>query len=74
LGSSFGLVVKVVMALSPGLREGSKLMILIFGRRPSIPESTPLALADRFLLRDALDDDDSGDDDITITPAISISQ
>ena len=51
---------------SPGLREGSKLMILIFGIHPSaVALSASIAFAERFLVRDGVLDDEGDDEDMT---------
>ena len=50
---------------SPGLRVGSKLIILIFGiHPPSWEESISIALAERFLLREGLDEEEGEEEDI----------
>lgn len=55
----------VLIDFSPGLREGSKLMILIFGIHPSaVALSVSIAFAERFLVRDGVLDDEGDDEDI----------
>ena len=61
----FGSATPVLIDLSPGLRVGSKLMILIFGIHPSMVESNSIALAERFLLRDGVDEEEGEEEDMT---------
>jgi hypothetical protein len=59
-------VTGVLIDFSPGLREGSKLMILIFGIHPSVVAlSASIAFAERFLVRDGVLDDEGEDEDMT---------
>jgi hypothetical protein len=61
--SAVGEVSIVFAGLSLGLREGSKLIILILGVQPSF-ESNPIAFAVRFLLRDGVDEEEGEDEDM----------
>ena len=54
------------MAVSAGLRVGSKFIILIFGIHPS-GVSSPPALAVRFLLREGGEEEDGDEEDMILS-------